>query len=57
MLVLLMKKPCFGMLSKSGKLPVGSIRVWGGVKYRKFSPGDWRPLEEGKGKRLASQHE
>jgi hypothetical protein len=43
-----MKNPRSGMLSKGGKLPVGSVRIWGGVKYRKFSPGDWRPLVEGK---------
>ena len=29
-------------------MPPGSIRVWGGVKYKKFGPGDWRPLVEGK---------
>ena len=38
----------YGMLRKGGVLPPGSIRVWGGVKYRKFGPDDWRPLVEGK---------
>ncbi|GMO51964.1 MAG: hypothetical protein Pg6C_17110 [Treponemataceae bacterium] len=32
------------MLSKGGKLPVGSIREWGGVKYVKTAPGKWRKL-------------
>jgi hypothetical protein len=32
------------MLLKGGKLPTGSIRVWGGVKYKKYGPGDWRRL-------------
>jgi hypothetical protein len=36
----------YGILCKGGGLPPGSIRVWGGVKYRKFGPGDWRPLVE-----------
>jgi hypothetical protein len=44
----------YGILCKGGALPPGSIRVWGGVKYRKFGPGDWRPLVERKGKSLAS---
>jgi hypothetical protein len=41
-------KPQYGILLKGGTLPPGSIRVWGGVKYRKFGPGDWRPLVERK---------
>jgi hypothetical protein len=35
-----------GILSKGGRLPPGSIRVWGGREYVKFGPGDWRPLVE-----------
>jgi hypothetical protein len=35
-------------LLKGGALSPGSIRVWGGVKYRKFGPDDWRPLVEQK---------
>jgi hypothetical protein len=37
----------YGILLKGG-FPPGSIRVWGGVKYRKFGPGDWRPLVDKK---------
>jgi hypothetical protein len=43
-----MKNPRSGILSKGGKLPPGSIRVWGGVKYIKTAPGEWRPLVEKK---------
>jgi hypothetical protein len=45
----MMKKPIYlelsgrlGILSKGGKLPPGSIRVWGGREYIKVGPGDWR---------------
>ena len=31
-----------GILQKGGKLPVGSIRVWGGKEYIKTAPGEWR---------------
>jgi hypothetical protein len=48
MLVLLMRSSCSGILSKGGKLPPGSIRVWGGVKYVKTAPGKWRRLVGGK---------
>ena len=47
--VLVMKKSAFialclkyGIMRKGGKLPVGSIRTWGGVEYIKVAPGDWR---------------
>jgi hypothetical protein len=58
--VLLMRKSTFqairmrGILHKGGVLPPGSIRVWGGVKHRKFGPGDWRPLVVEKTKDPAS---
>jgi hypothetical protein len=48
MLVLLMRSSRSGILSKGGKLPPGSIRVWGGVKYVKIAPGKWRRLVAGK---------
>ena len=38
----------YGILCKGGGLPPGSIRVCGGVKYKKFGPGDWRKLVEKK---------
>jgi hypothetical protein len=44
MLVLLMRSSRSGILSKGGKLPPGSVRVWGGVKYVKTAPGKWRRL-------------
>ncbi|MCL1993482.1 MAG: hypothetical protein FWG66_11115 [Spirochaetes bacterium] len=31
------------ILQKGGKLPVGSVRVWGGKEYVKVAPGEWRP--------------
>jgi hypothetical protein len=30
------------ILAKGGKLPVGTIRTWGGTEYVKAAPGDWR---------------
>jgi hypothetical protein len=45
---LYLARAALGILLKGGALPLGSIRVWGGVKYRKFGPGDWRQLVEGK---------
>jgi len=33
---------CYGILRKGGKMPPGSIRVWGGVEYIKEASGEWR---------------
>jgi hypothetical protein len=53
--VLRVKKPSlfalklrYGILLKSGALPPGSIRNWGGREYVKAGPGDWRLRMPGK---------
>jgi hypothetical protein len=47
----------FDILAKGGKVPVGTVRNWGGTEYVKVAPGDWRRVGMGKKEKWDSSDE
>jgi hypothetical protein len=43
------KETAKSLLAKAKELPIGTIRSWGGVDYKKEGKDDWRPVSHSKG--------